>query len=301
MPSLWVEKYRPKTFEEMIDQDTPIALLSSFLRDGSMPHMIFRGPAGTGKTSAAHILVRTMFPPQLLNDRVLELNASEERGIRTVRGKIKRFVSSSVQQIPGVLPLSVVILDEADALTLDSQYALRRIMEDSSKTSRFILICNYINKIISPLLSRCTVINFNHLSRQSIDCIITRVCGEEKVSDVHKETVVRKNFQDARSAINYLQRLVTGALSKEDIEADWEEILSLKPAEILLRAENLLLDGNDIDSLLEHFVGWVMDKGGEAVSPFLTKTLYTCCNIANHGTPVIQLTNLLLTYASLYR
>lgn len=296
--NLWVEKYRPRSFDDIIDQEKPIERLKSFLETGTMPHLILTGQPGTGKSSSAHILVKSMFPPEILEDRVLELNASEERGIRTVRGKIKRFVSSSVQDIAGVLSLSIVILDEADALTLDSQYALRRIMEDSAKNSRFILICNYVNRIISPLISRCSIIYFNALRPESIKMIINRICSEEDVSSTYRNRVLENNTHDARTAINHLQRLVTGNKTSEEIDINWTTLLGLDPSELIEEIEDLLLDGNDIDTLLENFIKWTMETDQRANSQFLERSLQACCNVANHGTPIIQLTSLILGYAS---
>ena len=155
--SLWTEKYRPQNFNQLVGQPETVELLQYFIHTDTMPHMIFSGSPGTGKTSTAHILVSLLFPqPHMRAERVLELNASSERGIKVIRTKVKKFVASVLEGSG----LKVVILDEADALTLESQYALRRIVEDSSKRTRFIMICNYLNKIIQPLVSRCTVIHF---------------------------------------------------------------------------------------------------------------------------------------------
>lgn len=294
--SLWVEKYRPKSFDDLADQQTAVQMLKSFIETGSVPHMILRGPAGTGKTSAAHIFVRSLFPPELMGDRVLELNASEERGIRTVRGKIKRFVSARVPVIKGVPAISIVILDEADALTLDSQYALRRVMEDSSKNSRFILVCNYINRIIPPLMSRCVIIHFNTLDKSSIRSILEKVCNEEEIPDsLRKKAIEQGQKRDARKAINHLQRMMTGVVSAEDMQVDWPSLMVKPPTALFNAVNDLLLDGNDIDSLIENFVAWAM-RSHPTPPAFLDKAVRVCCNVANHGTPIIQLTSLILSY-----
>lgn len=297
--SLWVEKYRPQSFDEIMDQPSSVALLKSFLEHKRMPHIILTGPPGTGKTSAAQILVRSMFPKEILQDRVLELNASEERGIRTVRGKIKRFVSSSIPTIVGVPPLSIVILDEADALTLDSQFALRRVMEDNCKNSRFILICNYINRIISPILSRCSVIKFNALRRESVKEIIDRVCVKEGIKKKktlnHLDELVEK---DARFAINILQKSVTGAGIIQTVPIQWDKVVSLQGVKLLESIEDLLLDGYDADFLVESFVEWV-STNHETIDPdFFRVAMTVCCHTANHGTPEIQLTSLVCSFHS---
>lgn len=295
LPAMWVEKYRPTTFDDVVDQDAAVKKLKFFLKTGTLPHMIFTGPPGTGKTSAAHILVKTMFPKEVLDDRVLELNASEERGIKTVRGKIKRFVSSSVKTSSGKLGLSIVILDEADALTLDSQYALRRVMEDSSKNSRFILICNYLNKIITPLLSRCAVIHFNTLSTRSVNTILHKVCDAENVPDNIRKQLAEHQYRDARTSINLLQRMVLGNYTIQDNSYPWKKIVQQEPIDILESVNNLLLDGHDVDTLIENFVSWGMENN--ASPTFLEHAVTICGNVANHGTPIIQFTSLLLAFS----
>lgn len=299
MHNLWVEKYRPATFDDIIDQSDSVAMLKSFVTAKSMPHIVLTGPPGTGKTSAAHVLVKTMFPPEILHDRVLELNASEERGIRTVRGKIKRFVSCSIPNVQGVPSLSIVILDEADALTDDSQFALRRVMEDNCKHSRFILICNYINKIITPLLSRCSVIHFNALQEKSVNTILANICKKEHVSDDVRNQIVCDG-KDARFVINKLQKLVSGSDAKNREGVDWREVVSESDYNrLFLKIEDMLLDGYDIDHLIEDFVRWAFDQENVCDPIFLKQALVTCCNVANHGTPEIQLASLLLSFKSL--
>ena len=293
---LWVEKYRPHSFDEIVDQPMAVKLMRSFVETQHMPHIVLTGPPGTGKTSAAHILVRSMFPKEILGDRVLELNASEERGIRTVRGKIKRFVSFSIPVIKDVPRLSIVILDEADALTLDSQFALRRVMEDNCKNSRFILICNYINRIISPLLSRCSVIQFNALRKEAVHDIVNRICEQESLSDKVRNRFMdlEEGERDARYAINCLQKIVTGINTDCEDLVDWETVVQWDHVRLLAGVEDLLLDGLDIDSLIESFVKWATDH---AVDPsFLDHAMNVCCHVANHGTPEIQLTSLVLAY-----
>lgn len=284
---LWVEKYRPHSFDDIMDQDVAVKKLRDFIDNNVVPHLIFSGPPGIGKTSAAHVFVKSLFPPEMLSECVLELNASEERGIRTVRGKIKRFVSGAIQL--NNLPVrSIVILDEADSLTLDSQYALRRVMEDSSKTSRFILICNYINRIIPPLISRCTIIHFHSLRESTTKEILNNICKKEHLRA--EEYLDNIPSSDVRQAIHMIQKAASGLMMKTQQSIDWKEILAKKPSEIMTDVENLLLDGYDVDFLLEDFV--------TSSDHFLDGTLNICSNIANHGNPIIQLTSLLLLYKS---
>lgn len=283
---LWVEKYRPRSFDEIKDQDVAVRKLQDFIRTNVVPHLILSGPPGTGKTSAAHVFVKSLFPPEMLSECVLELNASEERGIRTVRGKIKRFVSTSIQL--NNLPVrSIVILDEADALTLDSQYALRRVMEDSSKTSRFILICNYLNRIIPPLISRCTILHFQNLRDSTTLDILKTICKKEKVDA--DECTQNIPLHDMRQAIHLIQKQASGATRKRNPDIGWDSILEKKPSQIMRHVEDLILDGYDADFLLEDFIL-------RAGKMFTSGTLEICSNIANHGNPIIQLTSLLLLY-----
>ena len=152
----WIEKYRPNSLDEMIDHSEKINTLKSLIDKNEMTHLLFYGPPGCGKTSLILACAKEMYGDQYLR-YILELNASDDRGIDTVRKKIPDFVKTASNKI------RLVILDEADALTNDAQSALRRVIEDYSKNSRFCLICNNINKIISGLQSRCTKMRFGYL------------------------------------------------------------------------------------------------------------------------------------------
>ncbi|TKX20705.1 replication factor C subunit 2 [Elsinoe australis] len=232
----WVEKYRPKTLSEVSSQSHTTLTLQRALQSTNLPHMLFYGPPGTGKTSTILALCRQLFGPLLLPSRVLELNASDERGITIVRDKIKNFARMQLSNVPAgpqgkeylekypCPPFKIIVLDEADSMTQDAQSALRRTMETYARVTRFCLICNYVTRIIDPLASRCSKFRFKMLGGGD---------AEQRVADVARlegvrveEGVVRRIVEaadgDLRKAITYLQsaaRLV-GAQRKGEDEMD---------------------------------------------------------------------------------
>jgi len=155
----WVEKYRPRLLGDVVNQKGIIRRLQQFIKDKSMPHLIFAGPAGTGKTTSALAMVRGLYGRKMaINTTFLELNASDARGINVIRTYIKDFAKSKP---PSDIPFKILILDEADNMTAPAQQALRRTMEKYTKNCRMVLICNYSNKIIPPIQSRCVVFRFS--------------------------------------------------------------------------------------------------------------------------------------------
>ncbi|PWN49479.1 P-loop containing nucleoside triphosphate hydrolase protein, partial [Violaceomyces palustris] len=180
----WVEKYRPKTIDEVTAQEHIVSVLKKTLLSSNLPHMLFYGPPGTGKTSTILALARQLFGPELIKTRVLELNASDERGINVVREKIKNFAKLAVTN-PKVgypcPPFKIIILDEADSMTQDAQSALRRIMEQYSKITRFCLVCNYVTRIIEPLASRCSKFRFRMLDTESTRKRLEMIAKAEEV------------------------------------------------------------------------------------------------------------------------
>lgn len=218
---LWVEKYRPRAITDVAHQEEVVSTLQKAVKEsagrGDLPHLLFYGPPGTGKTSTALALVRDLFGPNNYRSRVLELNASDERGIKVVRDKIKNFAQTTVSAISAPKtpeaktypcpPFKVIILDEADAITNDAQTALRRTMETYSKVTRFILICNYISKIIGPLTSRCAKFRFSPVPLPAMTAHLRRIADEEKVeiSDKTLRSLIVASEGDLRKAINTLQ------------------------------------------------------------------------------------------------
>jgi replication factor C small subunit len=201
---MWVEKYRPKNINEVVNQEEVINSIKNIIaKPKEMPHLLFAGPAGVGKTTVALCLARALLGENF-RDNTLELNASDERGINMVRVKIKTFAKfTSIQDIP----FKIIILDEADEMTSEAQTALRRIMEDTSRTTRFILICNYLSQIIEPIQSRCVVFKFKHLSQDVVIKHLVHICEEEgvKYDNEALEEIYEFTKGDLRHSINVLQ------------------------------------------------------------------------------------------------
>ena len=200
---MWTEKYRPKKLDEMVDQKEIVERLRSFAKSRNVPHCIFAGPPGTGKTTAALCLARDLYG-ETYREHLMELNASDERGIDVVRETVKTF--ARVKSI-GEIPFKILILDEADNMTSDAQQALRRTMERFTTTCRFILCANYSGKIIEPIQSRCAPFRFTHLPREEHDCHMKEIATEEKVklSAEGLDAIFEVCGGDLRRAINTLQ------------------------------------------------------------------------------------------------
>ncbi|BFZ63579.1 Subunit of heteropentameric Replication factor C (RF-C) [Saitoella coloradoensis] len=208
----WVEKYRPKNLDQVSAQGHTIAVLKRTLQSSNLPHMLFYGPPGTGKTSTVLALAKELYGPELMKSRVLELNASDERGISIVREKVKDFARQAISQPPRgstypCPPYKIIILDEADSMTQDAQSALRRTMETYSKITRFCLICNYVTRIIEPLASRCSKFRFKPLDSSSTVDRVRHIAETEGVlyEDGVPDALVRTGEGDMRKAITYLQ------------------------------------------------------------------------------------------------
>ncbi|KAH8426761.1 replication factor C subunit 2 [Aspergillus melleus] len=234
----WVEKYRPKTLDDVAAQDHTTKVLQRTLQASNLPHMLFYGPPGTGKTSTILALAKSLFGPALYRSRILELNASDERGIGIVREKVKNFARMQLSQPTGdksyfdqypCPPFKIIVLDEADSMTQDAQSALRRTMEQYSRITRFCLVCNYVTRIIEPLASRCSKFRFKPLDNAAAGDRLSDIAKLEGVNV--EEGVVDKLIQcsegDLRRAITYLQsaaRLVgaTGGSGKKDGDDDAE-------------------------------------------------------------------------------
>lgn len=201
---IWTEKYRPKKLKEIAGQETITKALSSFVQNRNLPHCLFSGPAGCGKTTAALCIANELYGSNIKGN-FLELNASDERGIDVIREKVKDFARQ--QTGFGSSTFRIVYLDEADALTKDAQHALRRTMENYSHVCRFILACNYSGKIIHPIQSRTAVFRFSILKEDEMIRSLKEIAEKEKihVEESAYKAIVRVAEGDMRKAINVLQ------------------------------------------------------------------------------------------------
>ena len=210
---------RPKSLDDVAAQDHTVTILRRTLQSANLPHMLFYGPPGTGKTSTVLALAKQLYGPELIKTRVLELNASDERGISIVREKVKDFARMQLSNPPAgpageeyrkkysCPPYKIVILDEADSMTQDAQSALRRTMETYSKITRFCLICNYVTRIIDPLASRCSKFRFKALDEANAGKRLEDIAKLENVAleDGVVDTLLRCSEGDLRKAITFLQ------------------------------------------------------------------------------------------------
>jgi replication factor C small subunit len=203
MSEIWTEKYRPNEFSELVGQDEIVKRVESLTNSLNIPHLLFAGPAGTGKSTLALIIVKKLFGDKW-QDNYLELNASDERGISVVREKVKNFART---KSIGKVPFKVIFLDEADALTPEAQQALRRTMETYSSNCRFVLSCNYSSKIIDPIQSRCVVFRFKLLEKKDIQERVNAITQHENLTITPEtiETLYEASEGDCRRAINILQ------------------------------------------------------------------------------------------------
>ncbi|KAF6808085.1 replication factor C [Colletotrichum sojae] len=210
----WVEKYRPKTLNDVTAQDHTVTVLQRTLQASNLPHMLFYGPPGTGKTSTVLALAKELYGPEMMKSRVLELNASDERGISIVREKVKDFArmqltnpTTEYKKRYPCPPFKIIILDEADSMTQDAQSALRRTMETYSKITRFCLICNYVTRIIDPLASRCSKFRFKSLDQGNAKRRLEEISEKEGVQleDGAVDALIKCSEGDLRKAITFLQ------------------------------------------------------------------------------------------------
>ncbi len=234
---IWTEKYRPKDFNELVGQDEIVRRVKALTDSLNIPHLLFAGPAGIGKSSLSLIIVKKLFGKNW-RENYLELNASDERGIDVVRQKVKDFARTKAL---GDVPFKIIFLDEADALTREAQQALRRTMENFTLTCRFILSCNYSSKIIDPIQSRCVIFRFKLLEKKDIEKIIKRISQQEKL-EIGKEAIEalhEVSEGDCRRIINLLQSIasISPRITKELILT---MVSSAKPSDIKIILEYAL-------------------------------------------------------------
>ncbi|KAL2918213.1 Subunit of heteropentameric Replication factor C (RF-C) [Polyrhizophydium stewartii] len=234
----WTERYRPRSLAQVSAQEDAVAVLSRTLSGQSLnlPHMLFYGPPGTGKTSMILALARELYGPAGLKGRLLELNASDERGIDVIREKVKTFAKVAVSANPAAgPPFKIIVLDEADSMTADAQSALRRIMENYSKITRFCLICNYVSRIIDPLASRCAKIRFKPIPMPSVIDRLEFICTSEGLAfdPDALEFLASTSGGDLRRAITLLQSIRRTSLNARVTKQAVAEISGIIPDDVM--------------------------------------------------------------------
>ena len=308
---IWTEKFRPTTFAEVVGQSDIIKRIESLTNSLNIPHLLFAGPAGTGKSTLALIVVKELFKNNW-RENYLELNASDERGINIVREKVKDFART---RSIGNVPFKIIFLDEADALTPEAQQALRRTMENYSSSCRFILSCNYSSKIIDPIQSRCAIFRFKLLEKKDIDRVLQRISERENL-DIKLEALemlYEGSEGDCRRSINLLQstaaispvitpELVSTVLSNAKPK-DIKVVLDYALAGDFLRSKEKLLDvmlkesisGQDVIKAIQKEI-WNLQVEPEIKVRLTEKTGETEFRIVEGSDPFIQLQALLASF-----
>ena len=248
---MWVEKYRPHKIAELVNQKEIVGSIKALMKNQSeIPHLLFSGSAGVGKTTLALCISHEILGDHW-NDYTLELNASDERGINMVRERVKKF--SRFAGLDTEIPFKIIILDEADEMTADAQTALRRIIEDTAKYCRFILIANNISKIIDPIQSRCAVFKFTTISQKDVVAHLKDIAKKEKVKVDEKGLASIYNYTegDLRHAINLLQATASlGAINEANVKSsagltkttDVDDVLKLALGGKISDARNKMIE-----------------------------------------------------------
>jgi replication factor C small subunit len=241
---IWSEKYRPRDFSDIYGNSHVIERVKAFLEAKNMPHLLFSGPAGSGKTATSLVIAKKLFQNSW-HENFLELNASDARGIDVVRQEVKSFART---RAIGEVPFKIILLDECDALTKEAQQALRRTMEQFTTTCRFILSCNNSSKIIDPIQSRCAVFKFRPRELKDIESFISQVSKNEKfkINDKAIKIIYEMTRGDLRRVINILQ--ASASLTKNIDEKTIYEVVSEVKPESLKEILELALEGKFLDA-----------------------------------------------------
>lgn len=308
---IWTEKFRPSQFSELVGQDDIVKRVESLTNSLNIPHLLFTGPAGTGKSSLALIIVKELFKKDW-KENYLELNASDERGINVVREKVKNFARTKSL---GNVDFKVIFLDEADALTPEAQQALRRTMENYSATCRFILSCNYSSKVIDPIQSRCAFFRFKLLEKKDIEKVIQTIAEKENliINQEAIEILYEGSEGDCRKCINTLQ--ATASISPSITPELISTIISnAKPKDIKIvldyalsgdfqKSREKLLDimlkesisGQDVIKAIQKEI-WNLPVEPEIKVKLTEKTGETEFRIVEGSDPFIQLQSLIASF-----
>jgi len=308
---IWTEKYRPKEFPEIVGQNDIIKRVEGLVDSLNIPHLLFAGPAGTGKSTLALVVVKQLYKSKW-QDNYLELNASDERGISIVREKVKSFARTKAI---GDVPFKIIFLDEADALTPEAQQALRRTMENFSSTCRFIMSCNYSSKIIDPIQSRCALFRFKLLEQKDVTTYLSRISrGEGLTLDEESfEAIYEGSEGDCRKATNLLQSTaaITPNITAELISTvisnakpkDIKIVLDYAVAGDFVKSKEKLLDimlkesisGQDIIKAMQKEI-WNLPVEPEIKVKLTEKTGEAEFRIVEGSDPFIQLQALLASF-----
>ena len=242
---MWAEKYRPQTLDELANQKEIVSRFKTFVTEKNLPHLLLVGPAGVGKTTSILALARDLYGPGY-RSFILELNASDERGIGIIREKVKNFARTAAIASP--VSFKILIMDEADHLTSDAQHALRRTMEIYTKTCRFCLIGNYSENIIDPIQSRCSVFRFSPLEEPDLKNYIQGIADKENLEIVEEglDAIYQSAKGDVRKSINLLQAAAANQKLIDDV-AIYNLLGNVSPEKVRIMLE-VALDGRFIES-----------------------------------------------------
>lgn len=314
----WVEKYRPENLNGIIEHKEIIQILRKAITTGELQHLLLYGPPGTGKTSMIHAVTNELYGPIAIKDRVIELNASDDRGIGIVRNKIISFAKTSVGSMDPNYPchdFKIVILDEADTMTDEAQTALRMVIESSADITRFCFICNYVDKIIEPIASRCMKLKFKPIRSEFILEKLKHIAQNENliVSDECLEAIIEISEGDARRSIMNLQNLqylikykknitkndiiqMNGNIDKDKFPKFWKICSMGTIQNVKDLSSDLCREGYAIKSIIKFLMDCVMNSNidEKKKSIILLEICNTDRKLSEGCTESLQLLNILL-------